>query len=127
MQQDVRVLFFQLATVAAVLGIFPLPCQAQTEKIIYSFSGGADGSTPQGGVILDANISRKRSSAQLSRIGNALVRVPRPCLCGFCRDRAGMLTFPPIRTLGPIDSRYGVLYRDSNLGVRSKNSTHTSE
>jgi hypothetical protein len=55
MQQDVRVLFFKLATVVVVFGIFLLPGQAQTEKIVHSFSGGADGSNPPGGVVLDAN------------------------------------------------------------------------
>jgi len=55
MQQGVRVLFFRFVTAVAVFSMLPtLPSQAQTEKIIYSFSGWADGSSPQGGVVLDA-------------------------------------------------------------------------
>jgi uncharacterized repeat protein (TIGR03803 family) len=32
-----------------------LPSQAQTEKIIYRFSGGTDGTTPEAGLVLDTN------------------------------------------------------------------------
>lgn len=56
MQQEVRVLFFQFITVVAAFSmLLTLPSQAQTEKIIYSFSGGTDGLSPAGGVVLDSN------------------------------------------------------------------------
>lgn len=43
-------LFAVLATVAA-----PRPAQAQTETVLYKFTGGADGAFPQSGVILDSS------------------------------------------------------------------------
>lgn len=56
MQQEVRVLLFRFATVVAAFGLLlTLPSQAQTEKIIYSFSGGTDGFIPDGGLVIDAN------------------------------------------------------------------------
>ena len=51
-----RVFRVQLLTaVAAFTVLLTPPTQAQTEKIIYSFSGGADGSSPVAGLILDTN------------------------------------------------------------------------
>jgi uncharacterized repeat protein (TIGR03803 family) len=56
MQHEVRVLLVQFVTaVAAFIVFLTLQGQAQTEKIIYSFSGGADGADPMGGLIVDAN------------------------------------------------------------------------
>lgn len=56
MQSTVHKLFLQFVTATTVLSVLPtLPSQAQTEKIIYSFSGGADGTSPMGGLILDTN------------------------------------------------------------------------
>src|SRR5579859_1189124 len=56
MQQELRVVFFRFVTVVAAFSMFvTLPSQAQTEKIIYSFSGGTDGITPAGGLVLDSN------------------------------------------------------------------------
>jgi uncharacterized repeat protein (TIGR03803 family) len=56
MQQELRVLFFRFVTVvAAFTMLLTLPSQAQSEKIIYSFSGGTDGILPAGGLVLDSN------------------------------------------------------------------------
>ena len=56
MRQTVHKLFAHLVTAVVVFAVLPtLPSEAQTEKIIYSFSGGTDGSLPQGGLIFDAN------------------------------------------------------------------------
>lgn len=56
MQKVVRVLFFQFVTVVAASGmLLTLPSQAQTEKPIYSFSGGTDGFIPDGGLVIDTN------------------------------------------------------------------------
>ena len=56
MQQELRVLFLRfVAVVAAFSTLLSLPGQAQTEKIIYRFAGGADGLDPAGGVVLDTN------------------------------------------------------------------------
>jgi uncharacterized repeat protein (TIGR03803 family) len=41
--------------VAAITVLVTVPSQAQTEKIIYSFSGAADGANPFGGLISDTN------------------------------------------------------------------------
>ena len=50
-----RVLLVQfLTTVAAITTLLTLPSQAQTEKIIYSFSG-TDGAHPFGGLVSDTN------------------------------------------------------------------------
>ena len=56
MQEEVRMFFFQFVTAVAALSLpLTLPCQAQTKKIIYSFSGGVDGTSPEGGLVLDTN------------------------------------------------------------------------
>ncbi|HVN18550.1 MAG TPA: choice-of-anchor tandem repeat GloVer-containing protein [Dongiaceae bacterium] len=46
--------YFQILTAIIALSIFTPLVSGQTEKVLYSFSGGADGSSPVGGVILDA-------------------------------------------------------------------------
>ncbi len=54
LKQELRVLLFVTMVAVASL-LLTLLSQAQTEKIIYSFSGGTDGANPQGGVVLDTN------------------------------------------------------------------------
>ena len=53
MQSTVLKLFLQFVTATTVLSVLlTLPIQAQTEKIIYRFSGGTDGIIPGGGLVL---------------------------------------------------------------------------
>ena len=40
--------------VSVAIAIWTVAASAQTEKIVYSFTGGTDGANPQGGVILDS-------------------------------------------------------------------------
>ena len=56
MQSTVLKLFLQFVTATTVLSVLlTLPTQAQTEKIIYRFSGGTDGIIPVGGLVLDTS------------------------------------------------------------------------
>ena len=54
--QEVRAVLVRFVTAVAVFSLLlTVLCQAQTEKIIHSFSGGTDGNSPVGGLILDTN------------------------------------------------------------------------
>jgi len=56
MQQTMQKLAIQvLIGTAVVFAMATLRAHAQTEKIIYSFSGGSDGASPEGGLVFDAN------------------------------------------------------------------------
>ena len=55
MQQIIHKLVFSFAAAAVAFALCAPRAQGQTEKIIYGFTGSADGASPSGGVITDAS------------------------------------------------------------------------
>jgi uncharacterized repeat protein (TIGR03803 family) len=55
MQQIINKLVFSFAAAAVAFALCAPRAQGQTEKIIYSFTGGTDGTAPLGGLAIDAS------------------------------------------------------------------------
>jgi uncharacterized repeat protein (TIGR03803 family) len=55
MQQIINKLVFSFAAAAVAFALCAPRAQGQTEKIIYSFTGGIDGTAPLGGLAIDAS------------------------------------------------------------------------
>ena len=55
MQQTIHKFVFSFVTAAVAFAVWAPCAQGQTEKIIYSFTGGTDGAAPAGGLVMDAS------------------------------------------------------------------------
>ena len=112
---------FPLALICALPIVAAQTALAQTYKVIYNFSGGSDGATPEAGVVIDraGNLYGTTSTRGAFDAGTVFKLEPKGSgwilspLYSFTGGNDGQFPLAPV-TIGPDGNLYGITFNGGN-------------